>query len=241
MAIHSDDRSNADMHSVPSTNGTAAAKSIPRASPTGIKVIIVGAGRFAPFIPYQLANTSTGFGGLTAAIECHRQGHDVEIYESFKELKVLGDIISFGANAGRIFSRWQYASGERISERLRPLCIDLTSHGFNIYKYDGTFIYNQATPPQDPEAPVLNGHRGELHSVLFNYAKDDLGIPIHLGHRIRKYFEDDKAAGIVLEDGTELRADVVIGSDGVRSKARELVLGYEDKPTPSGYAVFRAW
>lgn len=24
-----------------------------------------------------------GFGGLTAAIECHRQGHEVEIYESF--------------------------------------------------------------------------------------------------------------------------------------------------------------
>lgn len=24
-----------------------------------------------------------GFGGLTAAIECHRQGHEVEVYESF--------------------------------------------------------------------------------------------------------------------------------------------------------------
>lgn len=58
---------------------------------TGIKVLIVGA----------------GFGGLTAAIECHRHGHDVVIYESFPELKVLGDIISFGANGGRIFYRWQ--------------------------------------------------------------------------------------------------------------------------------------
>lgn len=34
---------------------------------------------------------------------------------------------------------------------------------------------------------------------------------------------------------------MVIGSDGVRSKARELVLGYFDKPKSSGYAVFRAW
>lgn len=33
----------------------------------------------------------------------------------------------------------------------------------------------------------------------------------------------------------------MIGSDGVRSKARELVLGYVDKPKSSGYAVFRAW
>ena len=36
-------------------------------------------------------------------------------------------------------------------------------------------------------------------------------------------------------------ADVVIGADGVRSKARELVLGYVDKPKSSGYAVWRAW
>ena len=78
-------------------------------SKSGIKVIIVGA----------------GFGGLCAAIECNRQGHEVEIYESFKELRVLGDIISFGANAGRIFRRWFIpgTDGERISDRLRPLSI----------------------------------------------------------------------------------------------------------------------
>lgn len=34
---------------------------------------------------------------------------------------------------------------------------------------------------------------------------------------------------------------MVIGADGVRSKARTLVLGYEDKPKSSGYAVYRAW
>lgn len=34
---------------------------------------------------------------------------------------------------------------------------------------------------------------------------------------------------------------MVVGSDGVRSKARELVLGYVDKPKSSGYAVWRAW
>ncbi|GAW26786.1 putative FAD binding domain protein [Rosellinia necatrix] len=72
--------------------------------PTGIKVIVVGA----------------GFGGLGAAIECHRQGHAVEVYEAFPELKQLGDIISFGPNAGRIFYRW--SNGE-IVRRMRPLSV----------------------------------------------------------------------------------------------------------------------
>lgn len=98
---------NGDIHS--HANGSTASKK----PSTGIKVIIVGA----------------GFGGLGAAIECHRQGHEVEIYESFRELKVLGDIISFGANAGRIFRRWFVpgTDGERISDRLRPLSIKCKS------------------------------------------------------------------------------------------------------------------
>ncbi|KAK5062718.1 hypothetical protein LTR84_004792 [Exophiala bonariae] len=190
---------------------------------TGVKVIVVGA----------------GFGGLTAAIECHRQGHDVEIYESFPELKPLGDIISFGANAGRIFRRWG-VDGE-ITKKMRAISIDLVKHGFRIHKYTGEHIITQKTPEQDPDAPVFNGHRGELHEIVFNHAKDDLGIPIHLGTRIGKYLEEKDCAGIELESGEQIFADVVIGSDGVRSKARELVLGYFDRPKSSGYAVFRAW
>lgn len=206
------------------TNGTVY-NTIPTKEKSGIKVIVVGA----------------GFGGLCAAIECHRQGHDVAIYESFKELKVLGDIISFGSNAGRIFRRWFTTKGDRISDRLDPLSIKLQRHGFDIHKYTGELVVNQKSPPPNPEAPVFNGHRGEIHSVVFNYVKDDLGIPIHLGRRISKYFENESEAGIVLDNGDKVTADVVIGADGVRSKARELVLGYVDKPKASGYAIFRAW
>ena len=139
---------------------------------------------------------SAGFGGLTAAIECHRQGHSVSIYESFPELKVLGDIISFGPNAGRIFRRW-----DDIVERLRPLSIDLTHHGFNIRKWTGELMTNQRTPPMDTKAPVFNGHRGELHEVIFNYARDELGIPIHLGVRVTEYWEEEDRAGLVLANG----------------------------------------
>lgn len=33
----------------------------------------------------------------------------------------------------------------------------------------------------------------------------------------------------------------MIAADGVKSKAREVVLGYEDKPKSSGYAIWRTW
>ncbi|KAK6221456.1 hypothetical protein LQW54_001558 [Pestalotiopsis sp. IQ-011] len=187
------------------------------------KVVIVGA----------------GFGGLTAAIECHRRGLDVEIYEAFPELKVLGDIISFGPNAGRIFHRW--SDGE-IAVRLKKECIDLSSYGFRIHKFDtGEVVAQQPASQSQKDAPVLNGHRGELHEIVFNYAKDQLGIPIHLGQKVVEYFETEDDAGIILGNGDKVICDCVIGADGVRSKARELVLGYEDKPKSSGYAIWRAW
>jgi len=222
----------------PNGNGIHANGTRPK---TGIKVIIIGAGTLLPKHTFGLTSNRppcSGFGGLTAAIECIRHGHTPVIYESFPELKILGDIITFGPNAGRIFARW---SDGRVARDMRTISIDLTDYGFNIHKWDtGEIVLNQKTPPRDDKAPMFNGHRGELHEIVFNYAKE-IGVEINLGHRVNEYWENADEAGIVLEDGTRVSGDVVVASDGVRSKARTLVLGYEDKPKSSGYAVWRAW
>jgi 2-polyprenyl-6-methoxyphenol hydroxylase-like FAD-dependent oxidoreductase len=125
---------------------------------------------------------------------------------SNSELKSLGDIISFGPNAGRIFRRW---SNGAVAERLRPLSINLENHGFKIHKWTGELVHTQPPHKYDPTAPVFNGHRGELHTIVFNYAKDELGIPIHLGQRVTEYFEDENQAGIVLEGGERVSSPVL--------------------------------
>jgi len=55
------------------------------------------------------------------------------------------------------------------------------------------------------------------------------------------YFETDTKAGVKCENGEQYTADVVLAGDGVKSRGRFSVLGYEDHPKPSGYAVYRAW
>jgi 2-polyprenyl-6-methoxyphenol hydroxylase-like FAD-dependent oxidoreductase len=138
---------------------------------------------------------------------------------------------------------------------MRSVSINLQSYGFKIHKYDtGEVVRHQPSAPRNELAPAFNGHRGELHEIVFRYA-EKLGIKIHLGRRVVRYFEDEEGAGVEFEvkgvegrqdgkrDGERelVRGDIVVGSDGVRSKARTLVLGYEDKPKSSGYAVWRAW
>lgn len=186
-------------------------------SKTGINVIIVGA----------------GFGGLTAAIECHLQGHTVTLLEAVQELKPYGDIISFGANAGRIFGSW--SNRYMLKKFLGKLHYYRV---FDIRKYDGTKICLQPAPERQPDAPTMSGHRGELQLAVFHYARDVLGIDVRCGAKVERYFEDEEGAGVELSTGEQLRADVVIGSDGVKSRARKQ-LGYDDKPHSSGYAVYR--
>jgi len=43
--------------------------------------------------------------------------------------------------------------------------------------------------PYNPEAPFFSGHRGELHEIVFEYAKE-LGIPVYLDRSIEKTPEE---------------------------------------------------
>lgn len=189
------------------------------ATPTGIRVVIVGA----------------GFGGLTAAIECWRQGHTPIVLEKTPEIKPLGDIISFAANSSRIFKRWP-----GVAEQLDP--ISLRPDGMTINSFKGETLYHQRWSDEENSwGDRYDGHRGEYHQIIYHHAIDYCGIEVRLGARVVDYFEDENSAGVELEGGERVVGDVVVAAEGARSRGRTTVLGYEDLPKPSGYAVFRSW
>ncbi|KAK3320127.1 hypothetical protein B0T19DRAFT_479118 [Cercophora scortea] len=190
----------------------------PKLPPSGIKVIIVGA----------------GFAGLTAAIECDRKGHQVLLFDKAPELAPLGDIISFGQNSSRFFHKWP-----GVAEALDPIIHK--SEVFHFHDWRGKFVTTQSFVEEHKAwGPRVNGHRGEIHQILLRHALAR-GIDIRLGHNIINYFEDDDSAGVETSTGEKFTADLVLAAEGVRSRGRKLVLGFEDKPQPSGYAVFRTW
>ena len=190
----------------------------PKLPPSGIKVLIVGA----------------GFAGLTAAIECDRKGHSVILLEKSPQLSPLGDIISFGQSSSRFFKKWP-----GVWEQLDPI-IHKSEH-VHYYDWHGKFVTTQSYVEEHRAwGPRINGHRGEIHQIVFKHALAR-GIDIRLGHNVTSYFETDSQAGVETDTGQKFTADLVLAAEGVRSRGRSLVLGSDDKPQPSGYAVYRAW
>jgi len=190
----------------------------PNLSSSGIKLIIVGA----------------GFAGLTAAIEADRKGHSVILFDKSAELLPLGDIISFGQNSTRIMVKWP-----GVWEALQPIIHK--TEVVHFLDWNGKFVTTQSFAEEHRTwGRRVNGHRGEIHKVVYDHAVAR-GLDIRLGHHVVDYFESDDEAGVVLADGRRFTADLVLAAEGVRSRGRKIVLGFEDKPKSSGYAVFRTW
>lgn len=94
----------------------------------------------------------------------------------------------------------------------------------HLHNSKGERIASQSLPSVLYGARSYNGHRGELHARLFEYAKA-VGVEIRLGQDVSEYWEDEeKGEAGVISNGERLSADIVVGADGVRSKARTLVL-----------------
>ncbi|KAG8214966.1 monooxygenase [Butyriboletus roseoflavus] len=206
----------------------------------GVRVIIVGG----------------GYAGLGCAIECKRKAHDVVVLEKVKMFRTLGEhacmwlmtallnwlihvighgqVIGLGANVGRILARWG------LHDELWGICAHAPE--LRLHDYSGGLINVQPLPSPVFGSHTYAGHRALIHDVLFRHAVS-LGVDVRMGQDVVEYWEDDEreTAGVVLDSGERLQADLVVAADGVKSRGRSYVLGYDDRPRPSGYAIYRAW
>ena len=155
------------------------------------------------------------------------------LLERSPDLKPLGDIISFSSNSGHIFQRW-----EGVEAQLDPIIHK--SDRLVFQDWHGNHITTQFWDAEVSYGKKFNGHRGEIAKIVFDHAVSR-GIDVRLGQHVKDYFETDSEAGVTLADGTKLTADCVFAAEGVRSPGRKIVLGFEDRPVSSGYAVYRSW
>ncbi|KAI2634796.1 putative monooxygenase [Hypomontagnella submonticulosa] len=179
-----------------------------------IKAIIIGA----------------GLGGCACALALKHHGHSVIVYEKLKRFRRLGDSLGLGLNALKLLERW---GGKSLHHRLTS--IGNQAPDMQIRRWsDGKILAQQ--PLMDMAGYI--GHRGDYHEAFIQAVKD-AGIEIRMGCEVVAY--DESKPSVIFADGIEETADIVIGADGIKSRARELVLGFDDAPKSSGYSCYRAY
>ncbi|KAJ9631710.1 hypothetical protein H2203_000109 [Taxawa tesnikishii (nom. ined.)] len=182
--------------------------------------------------PLKALVIGAGLGGCACALALKNQGFDVTVYEKLRQFRRLGDSLGLGENALKLLRRW---GGQHLYDSL--IKIGNQAPDMQIRRWsDGKILAQQ--PLMDMAGYI--GHRGDYHEVFLK-AVSDAGIPLHMAHEVVSYSEDEKGARVVFANGAEDSADVIVGADGIKSRARELVLGFDDKPKSSGYSCYRAY
>lgn len=66
-----------------------------------------------------------------------------------------------------------------------------------------------------------------------------LGIDVTYDQKAVEYFEDETIAGVILEDGSKVGADVVVAADGLGTKSHKLINGHDIRAVSSKHSIFR--
>ena len=181
--------------------------------------------------PLRVAVIGGGIGGLSAAVALRQAGFAVDVYEQAPELNEVGGGINMGPNAARILYRLGLGDGlDR--EAVRPLATHQRRW------QDGRTLQRAVLNPLCEQlygAPHITIHRADLLAVIASAFPAE---HIHLGHRLVGLAERGDGAEAWFENGAHIRADVVVGADGIHSAARAALFG-DEEPCFAGCVAYR--
>ncbi|MCP2168526.1 FAD-dependent oxidoreductase [Goodfellowiella coeruleoviolacea] len=178
-----------------------------------MKVVIIGA----------------GFGGMACAIWLAEAGHEVELYEQAPEVRTTGNGVLLLPNGTGL---------------LRELGVDLTGLGARMDSVDG--LFRDGTPALKVRLsviaerfgnPVLVASRGRIAERMAQRLPDGV---LRVGMRctgIEQIGEGPGSVVVSFADGTQVKADAVIGADGQRSVVRTELFGAD----PARYLGDATW
>lgn len=167
-----------------------------------------------------------GLVGLTAAASLQLIGHDVIVLEQAPRIRAVGAGIGLWANALREFDNLG------IGPAIRNMGIE-----------QNTWFFNPAGDPVRAPGHTESDHefllvpRPELNNLLADtIGRDRILLDAHA----TGYTETASDVAVHLTNGETLRADLLIGADGVHSKVRKQLVPGSDTVTHPGHYAWRA-
>ncbi|PHR61867.1 MAG: monooxygenase, FAD-binding protein [Robiginitomaculum sp.] len=172
-----------------------------------------------------------GIGGMAAAIMLGKTGHDIDLVDIDPDWRVYGAGITITGATLRAYKHLDMVD-------------DIASHGAitngaKIFNYDGTYLKDLDEPVLEEGLPATGGiMRPVLHELMQKRIRA-LDIPVHLGVTVDSLIQDEDGVDVVFSNGQKGRYDVVVGSDSINSKVRELAFDNSQDPIPTGQGCWR--
>ena len=158
-----------------------------------------------------------GTGGLAAAIALRKAGLDPLVLEQAPEFTAIGAGLGLYANAMKALSYL----GADAYWRQTAARIDVSEQrGLN----DDQLITSSSLEPRAAKygEPYYCGHRADLLASLL------MALPpecVRTGSRVVSFEETARDVRVQLASGEEVRGDLLVGADGLRSATRQLLMG----------------
>lgn len=162
-----------------------------------------------------------GIAGLTTAIALRKFGITATVLEQAPAFKEIGAGIQIAAN-GALVLRTLGLEEEVASKGVVPLSYDFRD------LESGKMLFVVPLGHEAAKrygAPLYNIHRADLIDILGR------ALPagtIRFGTRCTDIAQDDEGVTVTLDSGEKLRADAVVGADGIHSVLREAMRGKEE-------------
>lgn len=184
--------------------------------------------------PLSLVVAGGGIGGLAAALVLGRQGHQVTVLEQSHAFGEIGAGIQLGPNIFRMFE----VLG--LTEAVNQVAYFPPGLGMNDIRTGEKVV---RVPLDAARAtygyPYGVIYRADLHNVFLDACQAQPTVRLRTESKVEGYTQDSEGVTVQLAGGETLRADALIGADGLWSQVRQSVVG-DGKPRVSGHIAYRA-
>jgi salicylate hydroxylase len=173
-----------------------------------------------------------GLGGLTLAIALLKRGFDVDVYEQSPELREVGAGLWISANGSRVL--------EALGLTKAIEAINLPPED-RVIRYWATgeehSVYNRDAHSSKADHTLVQVLRAELQRVLYEAVISLKPDAVHFGVRSVGVEAAGDRARLLLDAGSAIEGDVVVGADGAHSRVRESLFG----AAPARFTDAIAW
>ncbi len=165
--------------------------------------------------------SGAGIAGPSLALWLTKNGYRVIVVEVAPGIRPGGQTVDLRGAGGDVVERMG------LMPQMREHALE--QHGVAWVAADGHRRAEMPVTAFDGNGLVskLEILRGDLVDVLYQATKDS--VEYRFNTRISALVQDENGVDVTLADGTNVRADLVVGADGPHSAVRGLVFGPEDE------------